>query len=96
MTDNSHNETERQNDSLIKAIDKEIKSINRLIYMTYRKYDKKYDLIKLIEKTTSTEENPIDIMEKKLDIIEIERIERQNESILDICMYIHTYINTIN
>ena len=24
MTDNSHNETERQNDSLIKTIDKEI------------------------------------------------------------------------
>ena len=82
MTDNSHNETERQNDSLIKTIDKEIKSTNRLIDMTYRKYDKKNDLIKLIEKTTPAEENPIDIMEKKLDIIEIKRI----------CMYIHTYI----
>ena len=53
MTDNSHNETERQNDSLIKTIDKEIKSTNRLIDMTYRKNDKKDDLIKLIEKNNT-------------------------------------------
>ena len=53
MTDNSHNETERQNDSLIKAIDKEIKSTNRLIDMTYIKNDKKDDLIKLIEKNNT-------------------------------------------
>lgn len=68
--------------------------------MTYRKDDKKDDLIKLIVKTTSTEENPIDIMQKKLDMIEIERekcmirkgmvkevigrIERQNDSILEL------------
>ena len=50
MTNNSHNEIERQKDSSIKSIDKEIKSTNRLINMTYRKNDKKDDLIKLIEK----------------------------------------------
>ena len=53
MTNNSHNEIERQKDSSIKSIDKEIKSTNRLINMTYRKNDKKDDLIKLIEKNNT-------------------------------------------